>query len=106
MSHLGDAVWWHLYCFRSHLLGWKGFSYYRCKQGAVPDAFFKVLLCLEGTLKAIGFLYRNAPSSQSIIDCVCTVDSVEELTGFDFFYSLADDIEDIVESDANLAKWN
>lgn len=73
---------------------------------AVPDAFFKVVLCLEGTPKAIGFLYMNDSSSQSIKDCVCSVDSVEELTGFDFFYSLLDDIEDVVESDANLSKWN
>ena len=73
---------------------------------AVPDGFFKVVLCLEGTPKAIGFLYKNDPSSQSIKDCVCSVDSVEELTGFDFFYSLLDDIEDVVESDANLSKWN
>lgn len=73
---------------------------------AVPDAFFKVVLCLEGTPKAIGFLFKNDSSSQSIKDCVCSVDSVEELTGFDFFYSLPDDIEDVVESDANLSKWN
>lgn len=73
---------------------------------AVPDAFFKVVLCLEGPPKAIGFLYKNDSSSQSIKDCVCSVDSVEELTGFDFFTSLPDDIEDVVESDANLAKWN
>lgn len=73
---------------------------------AVPDAFFKVVLCLEGTPKAIGFLYKNGPSSQSIKDCVYSVDIVEELTGFDFFTSLPDDIEDVVESDANLAKWN
>ena len=73
---------------------------------AIPNAFFKVVLCLEGTPKAIGFLYKNDPSSQSIKDCVCSVDSVEELTGFDFFTSLPDDIEDVVESDANLAKWN
>ena len=73
---------------------------------AVHDGFFKVVLCLEGTPKAIGFLYKNDSSSQSIKDSVCSVDSVEELTGFDFFYSLPDDIEDVVESDANLAKWN
>lgn len=73
---------------------------------AVPDAFFKVVLCHEGTPKAIGFLYKNDSSSQSIKDCVCSVDIVEELTGFDFFYSLSDDIEDVVESDANLSKWN
>ena len=73
---------------------------------AVPDAFFKVVLCLEGAPKAIGFLYKNDSSSQSIKDCVCSVNRVEELTGFDFFNSLPDDIEDVVESDANLAKWN
>lgn len=73
---------------------------------AVPDAFFKVVLCLEGTTKAIGFLYKNVPSSQSIKDCVCSVDIVEELTGFDFFTLLSDEIEDVVESDSNLSKWN
>ena len=73
---------------------------------AVPDAFFKVVLSLEGTPKAIGFLYKNDSSSQSIRDCACSVDSIEELTGLDFFYSLPDDIENIVESDSNLSKWN
>lgn len=73
---------------------------------AVPDAFFKVVLCLEGTPKAIGFFYKNDSSSQSIRDCACSVDNIEELTGLDFFYSLPDDIENIVESDSNLSKWN
>ena len=73
---------------------------------AVPDAFFKVVLCLDGTPKAIGFLYKNDSSSQPIKDCVCSVDSIEELTGFDFFYSLPDDIENIAESDSNLSNWN
>lgn len=73
---------------------------------AVPDAFFKVILCLEGTPKAIGFLYRNDSSRQSMRDCACSVDDVEEITNFDFFCSLPNDIEDVVESDSNLAKWN
>lgn len=73
---------------------------------AVPDAFFKVVLCMQGKPKSIGFIYKNDSSSQSIKDCACSVDSVEEMTGFDFFISLPDDIEDVVESDANLAKWN
>lgn len=73
---------------------------------AVPDAFFKVVLCLEGPPKAIGFLYKNDSSSQSIKDCVCSVDSVEKLTGFDFFNSLPCDIEDAIESSTNFAQWN
>jgi len=64
------------------------------------------VLCLEGTPKAIGFLYRNDSSNQSMKDCVCSVDDIEEISGFDFFYSLPDDVEDAVESDSNLEKWN
>lgn len=73
---------------------------------AIPDSFFKVVLCMQGTPKAIGFLYRNDSSSQSMKDNACSVDDVEEITGFDFFYSLPNDIENVVEADSNLAKWN
>ena len=73
---------------------------------AVPDAFYKVVLYNGETPKAIGFMYENDPSSQPIKDCVYSVDDVEELTGFDFFSSLPDDIENIIESDADLTKWN
>ena len=59
---------------------------------AVPDAFFKVVLCLEGTPKSIGFLYKNDSSTQSIKNCLCSIDDIEGITGFDFFYSLPDDI--------------
>ena len=72
---------------------------------AVPDAFFKVVLCLEGTPKAIGFIYKNDSSSQSIKDCVCSVDSIEELTGFDFFHYLEDEIENAVEAKSDLKNW-
>ena len=72
---------------------------------AVPDAFFKVILCLDGTPKAIGFIYRNDSSSQLMKDCVCSVDDVEELTGYDFFCFLKDDVEADVESNSNLNQW-
>ena len=72
---------------------------------AVPDAFFKVILCLKKLPKAIGFLYKNDSSNQSMKDCVCSVDDIEEITGFDFFCSLPNDIEDSVECDSNLEKW-
>ena len=74
-------------------------------QIAVPDAFFKVVLCIEGFPKAIGFIYKNDSSSQSIKDCVCSVDVVEELVGFDFFSSLPDKIEETIESESDLGQW-
>lgn len=72
---------------------------------AVPDAFFKVVLCLKGTPKAIGFIYTNDTSRQSMSDAVRSVDAVEEITSIDFFYSLADDVETVIERQSNLNNW-
>ena len=36
---------------------------------------------------------------------VKTVDEVEEATGMDFFWQLAADVEDRVESRSNLGEW-
>ena len=72
---------------------------------AVPDSFFKVVLCLEGTPKAIGFIYINDSSSQPIKDNVFSVDDVEEVTGFDFFSVLSDSIENVVEAYSNIDDW-
>ena len=72
---------------------------------AIPDAFFKVVLCLAGKPKAIGFIYENDSSSQSMFKNCCSVDHVEEITGFDFFSSLPDDVETDVESSSNMNQW-
>lgn len=71
----------------------------------VPDRFFKVILCRQGTPKAIGFIYRNEGTKQRAEDAVCTVDEVEQLTGIDFYPSLDDSTEHRVEAEARLADW-
>ena len=72
----------------------------------VPNAFFKVVLSLkEGEDKAIGFIYSNRDSRQPMEEAVVTVDSVERLTGLDFFYQLNPDVQEALESNANLAIW-
>lgn len=72
---------------------------------AVPDSFFKVVLCLNGIPKAIGFIYKNDSSNQSMKNNVCSVDNVEHLTGMDFFSTLPDEIENVIESNSNLTLW-
>lgn len=74
-------------------------------QVTVPEAFFKVVLCLKGKPKAIGFIYKNIPSNQPKSHYVNTVDQIERITGLDFFPSLPDEIEKEVESNANIADW-
>lgn len=72
---------------------------------AVPDAFFKVILCVKGDPKAIGFVYKNDASSQSLATSCRSVDRIEELTRFDFFTSLDDDIEETIESQCDINDW-
>ena len=71
----------------------------------VPEAFFKVVLCMEGTPKAIGFIYKNEAGNRPKGDYVNSIDAIERITGFDFFPALEDTLEAKVEAEANLADW-
>lgn len=71
----------------------------------IPNAFFKVVLCMNGTPKAIGFIYPNDESSQSMKNNVRSVDEVERITKMDFFSALPDDIEDKVEAESDMNLW-
>ncbi len=75
-------------------------------QIAVPQKFFKVILSpYITTPKAIGFLFDNERSVDSLHTYIVTVDSIEKLTGLDFFAPLPDDIEDQVEATADRKQW-
>lgn len=71
----------------------------------VPEAFFKVILCMQGKPKAIGFVVKNNAGTKKKDHYVNTVDEVERITGYDFFPALPDDIENEVEAYSNLEDW-
>lgn len=71
----------------------------------VPEAFFKVILCLRGTPKAIGYVVRNNEGKKKRDQFINSVDEVERITGYDFFPALPDDIENEVESHASIYDW-
>jgi len=71
----------------------------------IPDAFFKVVLCLSGTPKALGFVFANNGTHHELKDYTMSVDEVEHATGIDFFCKLPDDVEDIVEAYSNYEEW-
>ena len=71
----------------------------------VPDAFFKVVLCRQGSPKAIGFVYRNVGVKQKMEDAVRSVDEIERLTKMDFFPELDDQTETRIEAKTDLSEW-
>ena len=73
---------------------------------AVPDAFFKVILCADSRPpRAIGFIYKNTAGNHPLDHYVNSVDQVERITGIDFFPTLPDDIEKKVEASYDLKLW-
>ena len=74
---------------------------------AVPPQFFKVVLAHHATpMRAIAFVYDNARSSGGIEQHAVSVDSVERLTGIDFFASIPDDVEGAIESSCDMKQWD
>lgn len=71
----------------------------------IPDAFYKVVLCLNKTPKTIGFICPNTEDSHSLKDYAVSVDKVEEITGIDFFYQLSDSVEEKIESQFDYRSW-
>lgn len=53
----------------------------------VPEAFFKVVLCLNGTPKGMGFVVKNTAGTKKRDLYFNSIDQVERITGMDFFPS-------------------
>ena len=76
-------------------------------QVSVPERFFKVILApYANPPRAIGFIVPNSPTSDGVESMAVSVDRVEEITGFDFFSALPDDVENTIEAQTNYRDWN
>jgi endonuclease G len=73
---------------------------------SIPNYYYKVILDYKRPeVKAIGIIMRNAASSESIQHLAVTVDSVEHLTGIDFFPLLNDVEESKLEKQLCIPCW-
>ncbi len=75
-------------------------------QVAVPDAFYKVVLApYASSPKAIGFIMKHEKGNRPLRSYAVSVDSVEKVTGIDFFTELPDETETKVESQVHPQQW-
>jgi endonuclease G len=76
-------------------------------QVAVPSYYYKLVLDYrQPGIKAIAFIMPNESSDKPLEDYAVSIDSVENFTGINFFASLSDSIENLLESKINLSDWN
>lgn len=72
----------------------------------VPNYFYKVVLDYNnGKPKAIAFLMEHKKSNKPLYNYVVSIDTIEDITGIDFFSNLNDDVEDRIESSENYKNW-
>lgn len=78
----------------------------RKNEVSIPEYFWKVVADLDGDRpKAIGFVMRNALLDHPPISYAVAVDSVERLTGLDFFHVLDDATEGRIEAMREPKDW-
>ncbi len=69
----------------------------------VPDAFYKVVLSpYASPPTAIGFIMKNENVGGRVSDYIVSIDSIQRVTGLDFFYRLPDELEKKLESGQSL----
>lgn len=100
------AEWDSIYVVTGPILR-DGLSHIGENKVSVPEAYYKVFLhYTQSNAMAIGFVIPNKGSSAPLHEFVVSVDSVEALTGLNFFYALPDSVETRVEKKGCFKCWN
>ena len=73
----------------------------------VPNYFYKILLDNQnGNTKMTAFLVPHKESNKPLYEFVVSVDTIEQLTGIDFFSQLEDQKENSLEANTNYKNWS
>lgn len=73
---------------------------------SVPQLFYKVVLEYNHNgAQGIGFILPNEGSAKTLKSFAVSIDSIEHLTGINFFPALPDNEEEALERKADLSDW-
>src|SRR5690606_35320847 len=74
---------------------------------SIPEYFYKVILDTSNdNIQGIGFVIPNKSSKEPLQNFAVTIDSVESLTGINFFVFLPGSIENMAESTLCIDCWS
>ena len=75
-------------------------------QVVIPTHFFKTILIYNSNEKqSIGFLFPHQRYQGDIFDLAVPVDSIEKVTGLDFYHKLPDNEEESLEDQIEINLW-
>lgn len=74
---------------------------------SIPDYFYKIAFDYnEKKPKMIGFLLKNEGSAKALFKFAVPVDSIEVVSGIDFFPLLPDSVEKKLEKQCSVSEWS
>ncbi len=74
---------------------------------SIPRAYYKTIVRFkDGNVSGIGFLLKNEKSKQSYFDFVTSIDSIEQVTGIDFYHQFNKDLQDRIEKNKEVEKFS
>lgn len=84
----------------------KGLPTIGSEKVAIPNYFYKILFCnYQGKNKMVAFLIPSVNSKEPLYKFVVSVDSIEKMTGIDFFPQLNDEVESELERKSDYKAW-
>jgi endonuclease G, mitochondrial len=73
---------------------------------SVPKYYYKVIIDYYGNeKKGIGFIMANESSSKPLSNFIVSIDSIEKLTGINFFYAIPLALQDSLEKQHCIECW-
>lgn len=73
---------------------------------AIPEQYYKIVVNPHASPpQAIGFLLHNEASKQPLTDFIVTIDSIETVSGIDFFPNLPDACGQQLEAHVDRRQW-
>jgi endonuclease G, mitochondrial len=83
-----------------------GLPYIGDNKVSVPKYYYKVIIDYYGNeKKGIGFIMANEASSKPLSNFIVSIDSVEKLTGINFFYAIPHTLQDSLEKQQCVECW-
>ena len=82
------------------------FGFIGSNKVSIPKYFYKVVIDPSNYSRSIAFLLENKKSSEHLLNFALSIDSLEFITGIDFFYLLDDEEEEAFEQVLNLSIWD
>ena len=73
---------------------------------SIPKYYYKVIIDPTDYYRNIAFILENKKSNDNLQDFVVSIDSLESITGIDFFCELDEKEEETIESSISLSIWN